>query len=75
MEIGTIGAGGFAKQAMKAGHKIKLSNSRGRMVKMLNENNEASGRNFSAEDDACHASTDSDEFSISMGKRFSTRID
>ena len=34
MEIGTIGAGAFAqafaKQALKAGHKIKLSNSRGR---------------------------------------------
>jgi 8-hydroxy-5-deazaflavin:NADPH oxidoreductase len=33
MEIGTIGAGAlaqaFAKQALKAGHKIKLSNSRG----------------------------------------------
>ena len=34
MEIGTIAAGAFAqafaKQALKAGHKIKLSNSRGR---------------------------------------------
>jgi predicted dinucleotide-binding enzyme len=34
MEIGTVGAGAFAqafaKQALKAGHKIKLSNSRGR---------------------------------------------
>src|ERR1700740_2931315 len=33
MEIGTIGAGDFAqafsKQALKAGHKVKLSNSRG----------------------------------------------
>jgi 8-hydroxy-5-deazaflavin:NADPH oxidoreductase len=33
MEIGTIGAGAlaqaFANQALKAGHKIKLSNSRG----------------------------------------------
>jgi predicted dinucleotide-binding enzyme len=33
MEIGTIGAGAFAqafaKQALKAGHKVKLSNSRG----------------------------------------------
>jgi predicted dinucleotide-binding enzyme len=33
MEIGTIGAGAFAqafaKRALKAGHKIKLSNSRG----------------------------------------------
>src|SRR5437899_10483995 len=33
MEIGTIGAGSFAqafaKQALKAGHKVKLSNSRG----------------------------------------------
>jgi len=33
MEIGTLGAGdfaqAFAKQALKAGHKIKLSNSRG----------------------------------------------
>ena len=33
MEIGTIGAGAlaqaFAKQALKAGHKIKLSNRRG----------------------------------------------
>jgi 8-hydroxy-5-deazaflavin:NADPH oxidoreductase len=34
MEIGTLGAGpfarAFAKQALKAGHKVKLSNSRGR---------------------------------------------
>jgi 8-hydroxy-5-deazaflavin:NADPH oxidoreductase len=34
MEIGTIGAGAFAqafaKQALKAGHKVKLSNTRGR---------------------------------------------
>ena len=33
MEIGTLGAGdfaqAFAKQALKAGHKVKLSNSRG----------------------------------------------
>src|SRR6476659_1032114 len=33
MEIGTIGAGdfaqAFAKQALKAGHKVKVSNSRG----------------------------------------------
>src|SRR5207245_11226600 len=33
MEIGTIGAGAFAqvfaKRALKAGHKVKLSNSRG----------------------------------------------
>ena len=33
MEIGTLGAGDFAqafsKQALKAGHKVKLSNSRG----------------------------------------------
>jgi 8-hydroxy-5-deazaflavin:NADPH oxidoreductase len=33
MEIGTVGAGpfaqAFAKQALKAGHKVKLSNSRG----------------------------------------------
>jgi predicted dinucleotide-binding enzyme len=33
MEIGTIGAGAFAqafaKQALKAGHKVKISNSRG----------------------------------------------
>jgi len=33
MEIGTIGAGSFAqafaKRALKAGHKVKLSNSRG----------------------------------------------
>jgi predicted dinucleotide-binding enzyme len=33
MQIGTIGAGAFArafaKQALKAGHQIKLSNSRG----------------------------------------------
>ena len=33
MEIGTIGAGdfsqAFAKQALKAGHKVKLSNRRG----------------------------------------------
>ena len=33
MEIGTIGAGpfaqAFAKRALKAGHKLKLSNSRG----------------------------------------------
>ena len=33
MEIGTIGAGdfaqAFAKQALKANHKVKLSNSRG----------------------------------------------
>jgi predicted dinucleotide-binding enzyme len=33
MEIGTIGAGAFAeafaRQALKAGHKVKLSNSRG----------------------------------------------
>src|SRR5271170_6564320 len=33
MEIGAIGAGdfaqAFAKQALKAGHKVKLSNSRG----------------------------------------------
>ena len=33
MEIGTIGAGdfaqAFAKRALKAGHKVKISNSRG----------------------------------------------
>ena len=33
MEIGTIGAGAFAqaftKRALKAGHKVKLSNNRG----------------------------------------------
>jgi len=33
MEIGTIGAGAFAqafaKRALQAGHKVKLSNSRG----------------------------------------------
>ena len=43
MEIGTIGAGAFAqafaKQALKAGHKVKLSNSRGpdSLRKSLNE--------------------------------------
>src|SRR5215470_896964 len=29
MEIGTIGAEAFARKALKAGHKVKLSNSRG----------------------------------------------
>jgi 3-hydroxyisobutyrate dehydrogenase-like beta-hydroxyacid dehydrogenase len=42
MEIGTIGAGAFAqafaKRALKAGHKVKLSNSRGPEISWSKEN-------------------------------------
>jgi hypothetical protein len=38
MEVGTLGAGAFAKQALKTGYKVKLSNSRGPEISWNEEN-------------------------------------